>query len=88
MRPDEFKRQLRERLDALGRAPRAELLHVLLHRSELRPVEVRRAGLEPATRCLEGSRSVQTELPALDLHVCCPRFSHIGYSAAASGQDG
>ena len=27
--------------------------------------EVRRAGLEPATRCLEGSRSVQTELPAL-----------------------
>jgi hypothetical protein len=25
---------------------------------------VRRAGLEPATRCLEGSRSVQTELPA------------------------
>ena len=26
---------------------------------------VRRAGLEPATRCLEGSRSVQTELPAL-----------------------
>ena len=31
----------------------------------LRPAEVRRAGLEPATRCLEGSRSVQTELPAL-----------------------
>ena len=27
--------------------------------------QVRRAGLEPATRCLEGSRSVQTELPAL-----------------------
>ena len=26
---------------------------------------MRRAGLEPATRCLEGSRSVQTELPAL-----------------------
>jgi hypothetical protein len=28
-------------------------------------LQVRRAGLEPATRCLEGSRSVQTELPAL-----------------------
>jgi hypothetical protein len=25
---------------------------------------VRRAGLEPATRCLEGSRSIRTELPA------------------------
>ena len=30
---------------------------------------VRRAGFEPATRCLEGSRSIRTELPALD-----PRF--------------
>ena len=30
MRPDELERQLRERLDALGPAPRAELLHVLL----------------------------------------------------------
>jgi hypothetical protein len=29
MRPDELERQLRERLDALGPAPRAELLHVL-----------------------------------------------------------
>jgi len=28
MRPDELKRRLRERLDALGSAPRAELLHV------------------------------------------------------------
>ena len=26
---------------------------------------VRRAGLEPATRCLEGSRSIRAELPAL-----------------------
>ena len=30
MRPDELERQLRERLDALGTAPRAELLHVLM----------------------------------------------------------
>ena len=30
MRPDELERQLRERLNALGPAPRAELLHVLL----------------------------------------------------------
>jgi hypothetical protein len=31
MRPDELKRRLpRERLDALGPAPRAELLHVLM----------------------------------------------------------
>ena len=29
MRPDELERRLRERLDALGPAPRAELLHVL-----------------------------------------------------------
>jgi hypothetical protein len=28
VRPDELKRQLQERLDALGPAPRAELLHV------------------------------------------------------------
>jgi hypothetical protein len=30
VRPDEIERRLRERLDALGRAPRAELLHVLM----------------------------------------------------------
>ena len=29
MRPDVLERELRERLDALGPAPRAELLHVL-----------------------------------------------------------
>jgi hypothetical protein len=30
MRPDELEHRLRERLDALGPAPRAELLHVLM----------------------------------------------------------
>jgi hypothetical protein len=30
MRPDELERRLRERLDALGPAPRAELLYVLM----------------------------------------------------------
>jgi hypothetical protein len=30
MRPDELERRLRECLDALGPAPRAELLHVLM----------------------------------------------------------
>jgi hypothetical protein len=30
MRPDELERRLRERLDALGPAPRAELLQVLM----------------------------------------------------------
>jgi hypothetical protein len=30
MRPDQLERRLRERLDALGPAPRAELLHVLM----------------------------------------------------------
>ena len=30
MRPDELERRLRERLDALGPAPCAELLHVLM----------------------------------------------------------
>jgi hypothetical protein len=29
MRPDQLERRLRERLDALGPAPRTELLHVL-----------------------------------------------------------
>ena len=29
-RPDELERRLRERLDAVGPAPRAELLHVLM----------------------------------------------------------
>jgi hypothetical protein len=39
MRPDDLEHGLRERLDALGPAPRAELLHVLmlpdLERAEL-----------------------------------------------------
>jgi hypothetical protein len=30
MRPDELERRLQERMDALGPAPRAELLHVLM----------------------------------------------------------
>jgi hypothetical protein len=30
MGPDELERRLRERLDALGPAPRAEMLHVLM----------------------------------------------------------
>ena len=30
MGPDELERRLQERLDALGPAPRAELLHVLM----------------------------------------------------------
>jgi hypothetical protein len=30
MRPDELERRLQERLDPLGPAPRAELLHVLM----------------------------------------------------------
>ena len=30
MRTDDLERRLRERLDALGPAPRAELLHVLM----------------------------------------------------------
>jgi hypothetical protein len=30
MRPDQLERCLRDRLDALGPAPRAELLHVLM----------------------------------------------------------
>jgi hypothetical protein len=30
MRPDDVERRLRARLDALGPAPRAELLHVLM----------------------------------------------------------
>jgi hypothetical protein len=30
MRPDDLERRLQQRLDALGPAPRAELLHVLM----------------------------------------------------------
>jgi len=30
VRPDELEQRIRERLDALGPAPRAELLHVLM----------------------------------------------------------
>jgi hypothetical protein len=30
MRPDELERRLRDRLNALGPAPRAELIHVLM----------------------------------------------------------
>jgi hypothetical protein len=30
VRPDELERRLKERVDALGPAPRAELLHVLM----------------------------------------------------------
>jgi hypothetical protein len=30
VRPDQLERRLQERLDALGSAPRAELLHVLM----------------------------------------------------------
>jgi hypothetical protein len=30
MRPDDFERRLRERLNALGSVPRAELLHILM----------------------------------------------------------
>jgi hypothetical protein len=30
MRPDQLERRIRERLDALGPAPRAELLHILM----------------------------------------------------------
>jgi hypothetical protein len=30
VRPDQLERRLRERLDALGPAPRAELLHILM----------------------------------------------------------
>jgi hypothetical protein len=30
MRPDELERRIRERLEAIGPAPRAELLHVLM----------------------------------------------------------
>jgi hypothetical protein len=40
VRPDELERRLQERLDALGRAPRAELLRVLLLPDFDRPVTI------------------------------------------------
>ena len=54
MRPDQLERRLRERLDALGPAPRAELLHVLMTRSQQCPrrsplptADVRTAAVRP-----------------------------------------
>ena len=35
----------------------------------------RRAGLEPATRCLEGSRSILAELPALETLLCTSKVT-------------
>jgi hypothetical protein len=37
MRPDELEKQWRERLEALGPAPRAELLHVLMSPTSSEP---------------------------------------------------
>ena len=44
--------------------------------------EVRQAGFEPATRCLEGSRSIPTELLALGDH-CARGRSRVGHALVA-----
>jgi hypothetical protein len=54
MRPDELERRLRERLDALGPAPRAELLHVLMSPTSSEPTGSESSG---ATRGVAPSPS-------------------------------
>jgi hypothetical protein len=51
MRPDELERRLRERLDALGPAPRAELLHVLMLPDSSEPSRPTEATLAASATC-------------------------------------
>ena len=70
MRPDELECRLRERLDALGPAPRAELLHVLMLPDFERADRIGEFWSQPRTepsssRCSLGSassRSTSTEV--------------------------
>jgi hypothetical protein len=55
VRPDELERQLRERLDALGPAPRAELLHVLMLPDFDRADKIGEFWSYPETRTLPNS---------------------------------
>ena len=50
MRPDELERRLRERLDALGPAPRPELRHVLIVRYLERAERIGEFWVNPKTR--------------------------------------
>jgi hypothetical protein len=50
MRPDELERPLRQRLDALGPAPRAELLHVLMLPDFERADRIGEFGVDPESR--------------------------------------
>ena len=50
MKPDQLERRLRERLDALGPAPRAELLHVLMLPDLERAERIREFGSYPQSR--------------------------------------
>ena len=51
MRPDKLEQQLRSRLDALGPAPRAELLHVLMLPDFERAERIRRVLELPSPSC-------------------------------------
>jgi hypothetical protein len=50
VRPDELERRLRERLDALGPAARAELLHVLMLPDSSGPTGSESSGGYPESR--------------------------------------
>ena len=54
LRPDQLERRLRERLDALGPAPRAELLHVLTLPDFDRVGAIQSYWGSPATRTFSG----------------------------------
>jgi hypothetical protein len=70
MRPDELERRLRARLDALGPAPRAELLHVLIL-PDIQRAEDRRVLVLPAEPDLRRTLLIDCE----DDRVVRVRFS-------------
>ena len=55
MRPDELERRVRERLDALGPAPSAELLHVLMLPDFERADRIESSGGYPESRAFAES---------------------------------
>jgi hypothetical protein len=88
MGPDEIERRLRKRLDALGPARRAELLHVLMLPDFERTERIGEFWSYPESRtfaellidCEEGRRRVLLTLPSGQLRPLKPRILRIGSS--------
>jgi hypothetical protein len=77
MRPDQLERRLRERLDALGPAPRAELLHVLMLPDFERADRIGEFYGNPKTRTFAELLidCEENRTPRLSLSGCCERLS-------------